>query len=318
MDSVGQERRKFRLMIAFDGSAGARAAVEDLERAGLPPNVEALVLACADVPVSPPCYPATVEGGLVLTRAAIEAVREAAERDLARARSVAAAGAELVASLFPAWRVCSEAKAGPAYWSIVERADDWGAELIVLGSYGRAALGRFFFGSVAQQVLSHAACSVRVGRTPEPSHPGPRRGDGVRLLLAVDGSADSQAAVEALCRREWPAGSEVRVVTVADQRLSIDLVVLNEPAPRPASSPIQRLVDSVGDRLRGCRLTVTTLLLEGDPKSAILQEAHRWGPDCIVLGAQGHSRLRRILIGSVSASVAARAPCAVEVVRRSV
>jgi nucleotide-binding universal stress UspA family protein len=315
MDNAGKEQGGLRVLIAFDGSEGARAAVEDLKRAGLPHDAEALVLACADVAVAPPCYPATVEGGLVLTRAAIEAVREAAERDLARAGSTAAEGAELVAGLLPGWRARGEARAGPAYWGIVERAAEWGAGLIVVGSHGRAALGRFFFGSVTQQVLAHAGCSVRVGRTPAPTRAGPPGGGAARLLLAVDGSADSRAAVEALCRREWPPGSEVRVVTVSDQRLSIDLAFLNEPAPRPAISPVQRLVDSVGDRLRGCRLSVTTLLLEGDPKSAILQEAQRWGADCVFLGAQGHSRLQRILVGSVSASVAARAPCTVEVVR---
>jgi nucleotide-binding universal stress UspA family protein len=96
----------------------------------------------------------------------------------------------------------------------------------------------------------------------------------------------------------------------------MDLTFLLPISPGPALSPVHRLVHSVGDRLRESRLTVTSVLLTGDPKSAIVQEAQQWGADCIFLGAQGHSRLQRILIGSVSASVAARARCSVEVIRR--
>ena len=46
-----------------------------------------------------------------------------------------------------------------------------------------------------------------------------------------------------------------------------------------------------------------------------LEEAERWGADCIFLGAKGHSRFERLLLGSVSTAVSARAHCSVEVVR---
>jgi len=47
----------------------------------------------------------------------------------------------------------------------------------------------------------------------------------------------------------------------------------------------------------------------------LLREAEEWAADCIVVGAQGLKRLQRLFIGSVSASVAARAGCSVEVIR---
>jgi len=47
---------------------------------------------------------------------------------------------------------------------IIEAADKWGADLIVVGSHGRKGLQRFLLGSVAEAVARHAHCSVQVVR----------------------------------------------------------------------------------------------------------------------------------------------------------
>ena len=47
----------------------------------------------------------------------------------------------------------------------------------------------------------------------------------------------------------------------------------------------------------------------------ILEEADAWGADCIFVGAKGTRGIDRLLLGSVSSAVAARAQCSVEVVR---
>jgi nucleotide-binding universal stress UspA family protein len=56
----------------------------------------------------------------------------------------------------------------------------------------------------------------------------------------------------------------------------------------------------------------------GDPKRVLVDEAETWSADCIFVGAKGMSRVQRVLLGSVSGAVAARANCSVEVVRRYV
>ena len=68
--------------------------------------------------------------------------------------------------------------------------------------------------------------------------------------------------------------------------------------------------------LREAGLAAEPFVVEGDPKRVLLHEAERWGADCIFVGAKGHSRRERFLLGSVSAAVAARARCSVEIVRR--
>lgn len=61
--------------------------------------------------------------------------------------------------------VCStELLAGPAARTICEKAEEWNAELIVMGSHGRGFLGRAWFGSVSDKVIHHARCSVMIVR----------------------------------------------------------------------------------------------------------------------------------------------------------
>jgi nucleotide-binding universal stress UspA family protein len=304
-----------RVLIGFDGSDGARDAVDDLRSAGLPSEAEAVVACVADVPATPPIYLALpVEGGVV-SEAAVEEALRAAERGRQRAASTAAAGADLVRALFPAWNVRPESLAGSPHGALVEKAREWPADLIVVGSHGRGAVGRLVFGSVSQSALAQAPCSVRVGRRRGGEAP-PPAGAPPRVLLAVDGSPDSHAAVEAVCRRAWPAGTQVRVVTAVDPRLPLDLTLLLHTAgEKERVSPVQRLVHGVGGRLRECKAESSAVILEGDPKKVLLREADRWGAECVFVGARGHGRFERLLIGSVSASLAARAGCSVEVTR---
>ena len=63
-------------------------------------------------------------------------------------------------------------------------------------------------------------------------------------------------------------------------------------------------------------LNVSSVILQGDPKHALVAEAEKRGADSIFVGSTGFSnRFERFLLGSVSAAIAARAHCSVEVVR---
>lgn len=55
---------------------------------------------------------------------------------------------------------------GPPEKEIVELAEEWGADLIVVGSHGRGFIGRMI-GSVSDAVVHHAPCSVLVIRKPK-------------------------------------------------------------------------------------------------------------------------------------------------------
>ena len=123
-----------------------------------------------------------------------------------------------------------------------------------------------------------------------------------------------------MARREWPAGSATHLVTVLDARLFTTLAFL-PPETRAiagdeeAQTWASRMIDAVAEPLRTRGLIVSSVITEGDPKHVLLDEAEHWAADCIFMGARGHSRIERFMIGSVSAAVAARAHCSVEVVR---
>src|SRR5262245_43127765 len=184
--------KRMKILVAYDGSECADAALDDLRRAGLPSDAQIKVLSVVEHWLPPP-------SGLEI----IEHIsRDQEYLVLARRGGIRLVSMEL------GWDVKSVSGAGSPATVIIERADEWGADLVVVGSHGRTALGQFFFGSVSQKVLHEAGRSVRVarGRIEEPDTP-------VRLVIGIDGSEGADAAVEAVAFRKWPAGSEARIVS---------------------------------------------------------------------------------------------------------
>jgi nucleotide-binding universal stress UspA family protein len=310
-----------KLLIAYDGSECADSALDDLTHAGLPNHGEAIVLSVAEVWLPPPPpssyeiveMATTSKGPLDLERkymAGSQTVKDADE--------MAAKAAARFQANFPNWKVKHEAVWGSPNWELFSRAEDWKADLIVAGSHGRSALGRLFLGSISQWLLNEARCSVRVarGKLDEPDFP-------VRLLLALDGSRGAEKALEQIAARNWPAKSEVRVVTV-DQPLELTLVGSVAPPLRKTvksfntteHQKLQRFVDKEARKLKSAGLRTMADVMEGDPKKVLVEVAEEWRADCIFLGATGLSnRLERFLLGSTAGAVAARAHCSVEVVR---
>lgn len=143
----------------------------------------------------------------------------------------------------------------------------------------------------------------------------------MKILLAVDGSPCSDAAVAEVCRRPWPLQSEVRLITV-DSPMDLDRMPGGSPSVFDAinrqlrAEALKRLNDAAAVfKQNAPGLLVTPVLLEGWPKDVILEEAERWGADLIVVGSHGHGVIRRLFLGSVSLAVALGAPCSVEIVR---
>lgn len=142
----------------------------------------------------------------------------------------------------------------------------------------------------------------------------------MKILIAVDGSPCSDAAVAEVCRRPWPPESEVRLVTVdapTDPNLLREAKdAFAEIVRQMRAEAVRRLHDAAAVFKKSApELPVTPVLREGWPKDAILDEAERWGADLIVVGSHGYGAIKRLFLGSVSLAIATNAACSVEIVR---
>lgn len=296
-----------KIVIGYDGSEYAGAALGDLRRAGLPQDAQALIVSVAEGVIPPPDSEA-IEKALTSRRVASAVAR--ASQALTQARECARLGGERVKLLFPQWEVRTERLTGAPADALMWWATEWGADLIVVGSQGRSALKRIFLGSVSRKVVTEARCSVRVAR----ASAGKGRKDDrpARIIIGLDGSSCARTAVEAVAAREWPAGAETRIITATEP------FHMYGETPAMQESRVRVFQDAAMAELSEAGLAVSSKMIEGDPKSVLIDEANAWGADCIFVGSRGLSgALQRFFLGSVSTGVVTGAPCSVEVVRQA-
>lgn len=309
-----------KILIGYDGSACADAALDDLKLAGLPDAAEVQILSVAErwLPPPPPSsYEIFEEAKQVNVPMDLHHVYSQ-ECEVAKAHHVLTDRAsERVKSLFPGWKVSGEVRCGSASSELIYEADQWKPDLLVVGSHGRTGIGRFLLGSVSQRVLTEARCSVRIarGHVEEPNTP-------VKIIVGIDGSPASEAAVRAVAGRTWPARSEVILVS-ADELLLPEYLGVIPPLAKVIAEDKQwqqewavKTTRRSAALLEETPLKVSEVFRQGDPKQELPKAAEEYRADCIFMGSVGFSnRLERFILGSVSAAVAARARCSVEVIR---
>lgn len=135
----------------------------------------------------------------------------------------------------------------------------------------------------------------------------------MRVLVASDGSASAAAALEAAIRFPWPEGSRARGVVALGRvgwsgRSEFRAAIVQA---------LHASADGTREKLRTRWPEAEVVELHQGAADAICSEARRFRPDAIVLGWRGHGGFERLLAGSVSRAVAARAECSVLVVRKS-
>jgi len=313
---------RVKVLIAYDGSAYADAALDDLRRAGLPREAEALIVSVSDGLVNPSPSIADIAGTALTSRrvtSAIALVREQEARALEEAKEFAAKAGDRVRSDFPDWEVRTEGIAGTPSQELVQRADEWKPDLVVVGPQGRSALGRFFLGSISKKLATESRSSVRVARRAV------EKSDdkSLRIMIGVDGSPGSERAVRLVGRRVWPAGTEVRIVAVDDSaspRRIAHILPTAEDMIRSnneeAAGKALQMAEWAADELRAIGLRVSVAIEKGEAQRILIEEARKWNADSIFVGSRGLDRPdERLGLGSVSTGLVTNATCTVEIVR---
>ena len=196
---------------------------------------------------------------------------------------------------------------GPAAQAILHAADDEHADVIVMSTHGRGGLGRWLYGSVADDVLRHTTLPViLVSAACERSWSieGP-----FRLLVPLDGSRFAEAALEPAGEVADALGAELvllRVVEPADGFAALGTAYL------PAQSQglldeAQAYLDGISTSPSMAGLKTTRRIAAGDPAAKIAAVAQDEDVDLIVMATHGSGGLTRLMMGSVATSVLHRA-----------
>lgn len=149
----------------------------------------------------------------------------------------------------------------------------------------------------------------------------------MKIVLAIDGSKFSRAAINELAAMPLVSGTEVCIINVFENPLLAipEAVPLGgsfgnyyEEVVSIAKKSAETIVNDASKSLKDKNdaLSITTAVVNGLPNSAILEKAENFGADLIVVGSQGHGAFSRFLLGSVSRSIAMHARCSVLIVRK--
>lgn len=305
------------IVFATDGSENARFAAQFLARYPAPPDTETL---CCSVysPISAVTGAAhPVLAGILTGRiaAAIEEVKQKAQvaaHDAAEFLSQVGFDAEaLILEGDPASKIC-------------EIAQERNAALTVFGAAGTGGVEGLLTGSVARSLAHQSKGSFLVVRQHPFALP-----NGLRAIYATDLSEQSAASRKALPHLAPQRFAELEIVTVTSDMTAMKSAMKSED--QGASSVGEKNVDewrscitewhdeklrAIQNELISVAERITrTVILEGDPRRALVEHAAKHNADLVIAGARTHSLLSRLFIGSVSEHLVYRAPCSVMVIR---
>jgi len=150
-----------RILLAIDGSEHSEAVINEVYRQHFPADSEIRIISVIELPYIP--YPSlNLPGGGVVSSRLYEELE-----NTARATVEKAAAKLRVDKKSQKLKVTTRVLSGLPKGVILEEAEAFGADLIVMGSHGYGFLERFLLGSVSQAVVLHAKCSVEIVRCPK-------------------------------------------------------------------------------------------------------------------------------------------------------
>lgn len=221
----------------------------------------------------------------------------------------------------PEMTVSGDVLLGSPHDRLLDLCDSWHADLLVIGAHAKPASSSLMLGSLSNSLLDHASCSVMLIKDHDISSGAAYR----NVLIPVDRTVRSEGLLQCVLESRWPYYVSFHVVTViphssaddecfdqvnkefVDQR-SCQYELLKSEHKELAGSFAEKLNEKFG------RDRASFEVLEGNVRDEILRVADALPAGLIVVGS-GKDFLQKLLLGSVSQSIASQSACSVEVVK---
>jgi nucleotide-binding universal stress UspA family protein len=199
----------------------------------------------------------------------------------------------------------------------------WLFVVIILGVVVTVALWAMFVYIAVREMKAEMPSGALARALAEqlPAQPAP-----MKVLLPIDGSEASIAAVQEVAHCPLPPGSTIELLYAVHSRLpvipdfppwAVTIAAAHGESIRAQTRHAPEVLAAAAKLLQTCQrqASVVTKIVEGVPNDEILHEAADWGADRIVMGSHGRGRTDRAILGSTAAAVAAEAPCTVQIAR---
>lgn len=204
---------------------------------------------------------------------------------------------------------------------IVRLAEELDADLVVIDSHSFGALNRAPIGGSAHSVVHYAHCPVLVARAPDPASSSETEAGSTqvfgKILAAVDGSREAEAAALKAAELARVTGSELHLVHVGIEYFLFAHDYVSPDQFEHLKQERQAVLDEGRRKLEasGAKVEAAHVRMGHRVDEEVIELATELGAKLIVTGSRGHSALGRALMGSDSDSIVRHAHCPVLVVR---
>ncbi len=201
-------------------------------------------------------------------------------------------------------------KEGDIAESVVDHAQEFGADLVVLSTHGKSGLRGFLFGRIALRALQRGTTPVLLMN---PTTSAPAQPFACRIILVpLDGTPAHEPAlpVASTLARAWKASLHLEIVVPTAKTLSgheAATGVLMPSATRAildlAERGAEEYVERLAQRLKADRIAVSSHVSRGEPAASLVEAAEKVGADLVVMASHAKGALDAFWSGSLTPKV---------------